>query len=213
MLNQGGVHLLRRDEHGADPSAGLRRRVRSRGRRRARARAGGDVARPLGRRDHRGPPDGVLRPGLRRARPAEQAALMVQAFSTWLHGTKLSWAVAGGVPWIWPLCETLHFMGLALLTGVVGVLDLRMLGMAKGLPLAPLQRLMPWAVVGFTINLITGVLFFAGDPFQYTHNVAFAFKLLFIGLAGVNVMLFHVTGLSRKVDNVAAGHDVPPAAK
>src|SRR2546423_6044246 len=128
---------------------------------------------------------------------------MIQAFSTWLHGTRLSWAVAGGVPWIWPLCETLHFMGLALLMGVVGVFDLRMLGMAKELPLGPLQRLMPWAVLGFGINLVTGCLFFAGDPFQYIPNVAFFFKLLFIALAGVNVFLFYATGLYMLVDSVA----------
>jgi len=77
---------------------------------------------------------------------------MVQTFSVWLHSTKLAWAVAGGVPWIWPLCETLHFMGLALLVGIVGAFDLRMLGMAKELPLGPLQRLMPWAILGFTIT-------------------------------------------------------------
>jgi hypothetical protein len=138
---------------------------------------------------------------------------MLQVFSTWLHGTTLSWAVAGGVPWIWPVCEILHFMGLALLMGVVSVLDLRMLGMAKGLPLGPLQRLMPWAMVGFIVNLITGFMFFAGDPFQYIHNIAFGFKLLFIGLAGVNVILFYVTGLYRHVDVVGAGHDCPFAAK
>jgi hypothetical protein len=138
---------------------------------------------------------------------------LIQVFATWLHSTRLSWAVAGGVPWIWPLCETLHFMGLAILLGIVSVYDLRMLGMAKGLPLGPLQRLMPWAMLGFLINLITGFLFFAGDPFQYIHNIAFGFKLLFIGLAGVNVILFYMTGLSRRVDRVTAGQDVPPAAK
>jgi hypothetical protein len=138
---------------------------------------------------------------------------MVQALAGWLHSTRLSWAVAGGMPWIWPLCETLHFMGLALVIGVVGVFDLRMLGMAKGLPLGPLQRLMPWAILGFLINLITGFLFFTGDPFQYIHNVAFGFKLLFIGLAGVNAILFYVSGLSRKVDAVGAYQDVPAAAR
>lgn len=138
---------------------------------------------------------------------------MIQTFATWLHSTRLSWAVAGGVPWIWPLCETLHFMGLALLMGVVAVFDLRMLGMAKALPLGPLQRLMSWAVLGFLINLITGFLFFAGDPFQYIHNIAFGFKLLFIGLAGVNVTLYYVTGLYRRVERVGAGHDVPAVAK
>jgi len=138
---------------------------------------------------------------------------MIQAFSTWLHNTRLSWAVAGGVPWIWPLCETLHFMGLALLVGIVGVFDLRILGMAKGLPIAPIQRLMPWAVLGFLINLVTGFLFFAGDPFQYIHNVAFAFKLLFIALAGVNVVVFYASGLSRQVDEIGPGYDAPAAVK
>jgi hypothetical protein len=138
---------------------------------------------------------------------------MIQIAATWLHGTKLSWAVAGGVPWIWPLCETLHFIGLTMLMGVVSVYDLRILGMAKELPLGPLQRLMPWAIAGFLINLITGVLFFTGDPFQYIHNVAFGFKLLFIGLAGTNVIVFYTTGLYRKVDSVGAGQDAPAAAK
>jgi hypothetical protein len=138
---------------------------------------------------------------------------MIETFSTWLQGTTLSWAVAGGVPWIWPLCETLHFMGLALVIGVVGVLDLRMLGMAKELPLGPLHRLMPFAILGFTINLITGVLFFVGEPSQYIHNVAFGLKLLFIGLAGVNVILFYVSGLYRRVDGVGAGRDCPWPAK
>src|SRR4030095_16360499 len=128
-----------------------------------------------------------------------------------LHSTTLSWAMAGGVPWLWPLCETLHFMGLALLVGIVGVLDLRLLGMAGDLPLGPLQRLMPWAILGFTLNLVTGVMFFAGDPFQYIHNVAFAFKLIFIGLAGANVILYYVTGLYRRGGGGRAGGGVAPA--
>ena len=48
----------------------------------------------------------------------------VTAFSAWLDSTWLSWAMSGGYPWLWPACETLHFMGLALLMGAVGVLDL-----------------------------------------------------------------------------------------
>jgi hypothetical protein len=77
-------------------------------------------------------------------------------------------------PWVWPASETLHFIGLALLVGIVGTIDLRMLGMAKNMPFRPLHRLLPWAIAGFGINLITGILFFAGDPFQYIHNLASA---------------------------------------
>lgn len=134
-------------------------------------------------------------------------------FSVWLESTWLSWAMSGGYPWLWPACETLHFMGLALLIGAVGILDLRMIGMARGLPIASVQRLMPWAVLGFVVNLITGVLFFVGEPQQYVKNIAFLMKMLFIVLAGVNVFLFYATGLHKRVDEMAPGGEAPVAAR
>jgi hypothetical protein len=45
------------------------------------------------------------------------------------------------------------------------------------------------------------------------HNIAFGLKLLFIVLAGANVLLFYATGLHRKVDAVGPGEDVPMVAK
>ena len=86
-------------------------------------------------------------------------------------------------------------------------------GYIKGLPLRPLQRLLPWGVAGFIINLATGITFYAGDPFQYIDNKIFWLKMAFIALAGVNVLLFYATGLSRRVDKVGAGEDVPAAAR
>jgi len=139
---------------------------------------------------------------------------MLVHLADWLHATKLSWAINSGVPWIWPACETLHFIGLALLMGCIGVLDLRVLGVAKGLELQPLQeRLVPWGILGFVINLITGALFFTGNPYQYIRNVAFGYKMLFVALAGANVLFFYVTGLHRKVDLLGADEDAPAAAK
>ena len=137
----------------------------------------------------------------------------VQILAAWLKTTRVSWAVAGGIPWLWPLGEILHFIGLSILVGIAGVLDLRILGVAKGLPLAPLQRLMPFAIAGFGINLITGFLFFVGDPFQYIHNYAFWLKMLFIVLAGLNVMVFYALGLSRRINAVGSEGDAPPGAK
>jgi hypothetical protein len=137
---------------------------------------------------------------------------MVAHYSNILHQTWLGRAVAGGIPWLWPCFEILHLIGMALLIGVVVTLNLRMLGVAKGLPLRPLSRLLPWSILGFTITLITGIGFYIGNPGQY-QSLAFGAKMAFIGLAGVNVILFHVTGLSRRVDPIGAGQDVPLAAK
>ncbi|MGB7218205.1 MAG: DUF6644 family protein [Vicinamibacterales bacterium] len=138
---------------------------------------------------------------------------MLVSFGEWIHGTALGWAVGGGVPWIWPACEIAHFVGLALLLGCVGVYDLRLLGMAKGLEVGPLQRLLPWGVLGFVVNLVTGVMFFAGKPDQYIDNNPFWMKMLFIGLAGVNLAAFYATGASGTVHAIGTGEDAPRAAK
>lgn len=137
---------------------------------------------------------------------------MVEVFSVWLKSTRLSWAVTH-YPWIWPASETLHFIGLAMLVGVIWLLDLRILGVAKRLPLGPLQKLVPFGIAGFVINMITGALFFAGDPFQYIHNIAFQLKILFIILAGVNVSLFYITPIGRHADAVGPGEDASIPAK
>jgi len=137
----------------------------------------------------------------------------VEALSRWLHATRLSWAMAGGYPWLWPACETLHFIGMALLVGIVGLIDLRMLGFLRSLPLKPLDRLLPWGILGFVINTVTGLLFFTGDPFQYIHNLVFWLKMAFILLAGLNVGAFYLTGLHRRVTSVGAEEDVPLSAK
>jgi hypothetical protein len=138
---------------------------------------------------------------------------MLETFSNWLATTSLSWAARGGVPWLWPLCETLHFMGMAMLVGIIGVLDLRMVGVAKALPIGPIAGFLPWGVAGFLINLCTGFVFFSGDPLQYSANPAFQLKVLFILLAGVNVLVFYATGLRRRVETVRAGQDAPLAAR
>jgi hypothetical protein len=88
-----------------------------------------------------------------------------------------------------------------------------MLGMAKRLPFAPLHRLLPFAIAGFCICLGTGSLFFAGDPFQYIHNAVFWFKLLFIFLAGINVIVFYASGLFRKLEDLGPGEEAPFSAK
>ena len=136
---------------------------------------------------------------------------MLESFSIWLRTTQLSSFVVT-YTWVWPTCETLHFIGLAMLIGTVWIMDLRMLGVAKGLPLAPLHRLIRWGVAGFIINFVTGVLFFVGTPYQYIGNIGFYLKMLFIVLAGINVLVFYLTVFHR-VEMLEPGEDAPFPAK
>jgi hypothetical protein len=137
---------------------------------------------------------------------------VITSFSTWLEATSVSRAITY-YSWIWPTCETLHFIGLAVLIGNVGVLDLRLLGALKRLPVAPLNRLIRWGVLGFVVNLLTGLVFFVGAPSQYVANIAFAFKLIFMALAAVNLAVFNLSGIARTVDALGPGDDAPGSAK
>jgi hypothetical protein len=130
--------------------------------------------------------------------------------STWMQGLMNDYG------WLWPICETLHFMGMVMLIGTVGLFDLRMLGLAKGLPGAPFNYLIPWGLAGFAVNLVTGVMFIAGNTFavvEYGQNPSFKWKLAFMALAAANAGLFYVSGVARRVEAMQAGESAPAAAK
>ncbi len=138
--------------------------------------------------------------------------MSVAALIAWLASTPLSRFV-NHYAWVWPTCQVLHFIGLALLLGNVGLLDLRMLGVAKGLPVGPINRLIPWGVAGFLLNAITGTLFVFGEPKQYLPNPAFRLKILFIALAGINLLVFSVSDTRVAVADLGPGKDAPRSAK
>jgi uncharacterized membrane protein len=113
----------------------------------------------------------------------------------------------------WAFMMDMHFIGLALLVGTLGVLDLRMLGFAKKLPIGPLHQLIPWALIGFGINLVTGVLAFIGMPTFYTYDAAFWLKMSAIMLLGLNVAAFYLTDTFRIIERLGPGEDAPRLAK
>ncbi len=112
--------------------------------------------------------------------------------------------------WAWPALETLHFIGLSLLFGTVIVVNLRMLGVMKSVPFSALHRLLPWGVLGFGINLISGMLFFVTQPDQYTQNIALHVKTLLMIIGGINVLYFTVFD---ETWSLGSGDDAPLRAK
>src|SRR3954470_9241861 len=96
-------------------------------------------------------------------------------WEVWVRSTELHLFVIRHW-WVWPTCETIHYLGLSMLLGTVGLYDLRVLGMAKAIPPSTLHRLIPLGIGGFIANLLTGIVFFFGFPDQYAYNNAFYFK-------------------------------------
>jgi hypothetical protein len=136
---------------------------------------------------------------------------MSTAYVAYLKSTWISQVMTMS-PFAWPVCETLHFVGLALLIGGAGLMDLRLMGLMRGVPVSAVMQMRKWAMLGVAINLVTGVLFFIGAPDQYIHNPAWKAKLLFLAVAMVNVAIFETTQGKRMLE-LPAGADTPRSFK
>src|SRR5688572_25233018 len=99
--------------------------------------------------------------------------------------------------WGWPAAESIHFMGLCLLVGAIFLFDLRLLGVARRVPIAALHKLIPWGLLGFGLTIASGILFVLAEPDQYVYNPAFHLKVLFMVAAGLNALAFYLTSYRR----------------
>ncbi len=102
--------------------------------------------------------------------------------------------------WAWPASETVHFLGLSLSFGVLLAVNLRILGVMRQVPFADVHRLLPWGMLGFGANLITGMLFFVGQPKQYIDSAPFYWKVVFLMIAGANFLYLTVFKKAWAVD-------------
>jgi hypothetical protein len=136
---------------------------------------------------------------------------MMQDLSIWLEATALSvWL--NSFSWLWPTMEALHFIGLAVLVGGAGLLDLRLLGVFRGVPINGIRAFMPFAIGGFVVNLLTGVLFLVMAPQMYLSSGIWWAKVSFILLAGLNAFFFE-TRLSARALTLGPDDDTPLAFK
>lgn len=114
--------------------------------------------------------------------------------------------------WAWPVFESLHFIGMSLLVGTIGLFDLRLLGFARAVPVGALHRMIPLGIGGFVLNMITGIFFICATPDQYLFNAAFRWKVLFILVAGLNIVFFY-TRVFRRLEAFSERLPPPLAAR
>ncbi|MDA7948115.1 MAG: hypothetical protein MPJ78_11645 [Hyphomicrobiaceae bacterium] len=115
--------------------------------------------------------------------------------------------------WAYPLLETAHVIGLGLLFGSIFVLDLRLMGVGRPLPLNLLARhMLPWVWTGFIVNAVSGALLFMSDAAEFAANTAFRVKIVLILLAGLNAAYFHARAYRYAVEVDPARHDIPRAS-
>jgi uncharacterized membrane protein len=127
-----------------------------------------------------------------------------RAYGDFVQGIK------SGSRWVWATLQTLHFVGMTLMFGIAALVDLRMLGMMKSLSFTALHRLIPWAILGFGIDLLTGMSYFVGAPWQYATSPVFLVKIAFVVLASLNVLYFTIFDEAWAV---GSGDNAPFSAK
>jgi hypothetical protein len=139
--------------------------------------------------------------------PAEGAAWLV-----WLETSALAVAMRQW-QWLYPIVEILHILGFIVVVGAGFFFDLRLLGLARGLPVSALARhLLRWARGAFAVVAPTGAMMFAAHATEFAGNPAFRLKLALILVAVLNAAAFDRWPF-RGVAEWDTGVDAPPRAR
>jgi len=106
----------------------------------------------------------------------------IDPFFLWVESTALSQWVTGSpsVAFGFPGILTLHAIGMGVAAGLATALDLRIFGVARGIPLIEFRRFLPILWAGFWLNAVSGVLLLIGYPTKALTNPVFYLKLTFI---------------------------------
>jgi hypothetical protein len=109
---------------------------------------------------------------------AIEASALGQAMRQWL--------------WLYPAVETVHIVGIAILVGSIAVLDLRLLGLSRSLPVRRLAaHVLPWTIGSFALILPSGLAMFVAHANDFISNPVFAAKICLILAAIANAGIFH----------------------
>jgi hypothetical protein len=119
------------------------------------------------------------------------AALEATALATWVRTSG----------WAYPLVNLVHLLGLTLLIGPIGLLDLRLLGFGRRFAIGDVSTtLTPYAVMGLVLLIGSGVLLFSADASPLHRNPLLQIKLSCIVLALANALAFRRIWAHRLAD-------------
>ena len=99
------------------------------------------------------------------------------------------WVVESSSVFAFPSILLLHTIGMGVVVGICAGIDLRILGYAPAMPLAPMERFIPLFWVGFWVNTVTGIIMLAADATTKAINPDFYVKMAFVFLAVINLQI------------------------
>ena len=125
-------------------------------------------------------------------------ALLLAAMWEWLARPAIRAMLLESI-WFYPLVESAHVLVITMFVGLNVMLDLRTLGLSfRRVPASEVaSHILPWVAPSGLVALVTGMLMFLTDPARFAANPFFIVKALALGLAVVNLMVFHGGVYSR----------------
>ena len=140
-------------------------------------------------------------------------AELLAAIEAW----PISAAMRGELPgteWLFPIIETLHVMALTIVVGSIAMMDLRLLGVAsRDSAVSRLSNeVLPWTWTAWAVAAVFGTLMFMAKAATYAGNLQFRLKFVCMGLAALNMLIFHF-GAYRQVVRWDAASSRPWPAK
>jgi hypothetical protein len=113
--------------------------------------------------------------------------------------------------WLYPSVEIVHIVGIGLLFGSIAVLDLRLLGLSRSLPVRRLAgHVLPWTAGSFLLIVPSGLLMFTAHASDFISSSVFVIKMGLILAAGLNAALFHSMVFRMADVWDSQGHLPPP---
>ena len=123
------------------------------------------------------------------------------SFLIWLESTGLAtWVREADTVWAYPMVITFHSFGLAIMVGLSAMIDFRLLGFARGLPLAGMRSLNRWIWIGFWVNAVSGLgLLIAAATTMLTNPLYYA-KMVLVAAAMTCVVLIDRAAFQSPTD-------------
>lgn len=139
--------------------------------------------------------------------------MSLDPFFQWLESTMLATAIRENAL-LFPLIESVHVLMFTVVFGTIAIVDLRLLGISsRDRRVSALSAdILPITWAAFALAVLTGTMLFSSNATKYSHNIYFESKMALLGLAGINMLIFHLVG-SRNLANWDDAAHTPWQAK
>jgi hypothetical protein len=132
----------------------------------------------------------------------------------WLESFSIAvWLRESPSVWSHPTVLTLHTTGMAVLVGACWLIDLRLLGISRNIPLSDMRWAFRAVAIGLFVNLCTGVLLFIKNATSWGTAMPFLIKMVLVIASAATILPIRRYVLSSGAAETAIGDNAQSRAR